>query len=226
MKRVRVSLGVLLAVGVLAGAVLAGGLTPAFYPAGDRMVAILTNEVGAPVTGLHIEFDREVTIVNKIEFGGYLPALTPLSGTSFDFNGGSLVAGGDVELDWQPMDAVPTLILWMDGARAVGAPYVTSVEKLGWLLGVGIIYLRESNPALLAAAFQEFFALNAEFFGQVSLTLGMNIADAVTPVIMTAPAEGIQNFFNTLVGMLGVTSLDELMTGSVNMSPLLKLLGL
>ena len=46
------------------------------------------------------------------------------------------------------------------------------------------------------------------------------------PIIMSSPAEGIENFFNTVIGMLGVTSLDDLLNGPVDFSALLALAGL
>ncbi len=210
----------------LSAAVLAGGVEVAFYGAGTTTVGMFTNTVGAAVTGLHIEFDQEVTIANKVEFGGYLPALTPLTGDTFDFAGGELVADGAVELDWEPADAQPTLIMWMSGERPVGTPYFTTLDKLGFLLGQGIVHVREANPELLAATLEQFFAANAEFFAMLEESLGMSLQESLMPIIMTAPAEGIENFFNTLVGMLGVTTLDELLQGDVDLSALLALLGL
>lgn len=210
----------------LAGTVLAGGVDVAFYEAGTRTVGMFTNTVGAAVTGLHIEFDREVTIVNKVEIGGYLPAIGELVGTTFDFAGGELVASGTVELDWEPAEATPILVQWVSGSTPIGAPYFTSLEVLGRLLGEGIVKLREENPELLTATFDQFFAANAEFFAMLSESLGISLEESLLPVIMAAPAEGIANFFNTLVGMLGVTTLDELLQGDVDLSALLGLLGL
>jgi hypothetical protein len=167
-----------------------------------------------------------VTIVNKIEFGGYLPLLGEMTGTSFDFAGGELVAGGTIELDWEPAEATPVLIQWISGTSPIGAPYFTTVEVMGRLLGEGIVAARENDPARLQAAFAQFFADNAEFFVSVSESLGMSLADSLMPIIMTAPAEGIANFFNTLVGMLGATSLEEVTQGSVNFAALFALLGI
>jgi hypothetical protein len=208
------------------GAGLAKGVEVSFYAAGDATVGMFANAAGTAVTGLHIEFDREVTITNKVEFGGYLPALGAATGATFDFNGGSLVANGGVELDWKPAEARPTLFMWMNVDRPVGTPYFTTIDKLGWLLAEGIVHLREANPAALQAALAQFFADNGEFFGMLSASLGMNLQETLLPVIMTAPAEGIQNFFNTMIGMLGVTDLQGLLTSQVNLSALLTLLGL
>ena len=196
------------------------------YVAGDTAVWFFNNTIGAPVTGLHIEFDQEVTIVNKVEVGGYLIALGPATGTVFDFAGGELVAEGTVQLDWQPADAVPTFVMWLSGERAVGKPYFTTIAKLGYLFGQGIAHAREADPAGLAAAFAQFFADNEAYFIGLSESLGMSIQDSLMPIILSAPAEGIENFFNTIVGMLGVTSLDTLLEGAVNWGSLLALLGL
>jgi len=215
-----------LCVVALSAASLAGGVDVAFYGAGAYTVGMFTNTVGSAVTGLHIEFDQEVTIVNKVEIGGYLPAIGGLTGSAFDFAGGELVAGGVVELDWEPVDAQPTLIMWLSGERATGTPYFTTLDKLGYLLGQGIVQLREASPELLAATMEQFFAANEEFFKMLEQSLGMSLQESLMPVILTAPAEGIENFFNTLVGMLGVTTLDELLQGQVDLSALLALLGL
>ncbi len=91
---------------------LASGVEVTFFYAGETTIGMFTNVGGAAVTGLHIEFDREVTIVNKIEFGGYLPATEELTGTFFDFAEGELAAGGMVELDWKPAEAMPILVQW------------------------------------------------------------------------------------------------------------------
>ena len=210
----------------LSAASLAGGVEVAFYGAGTFTVGLFTNTVGSAVTGLHIEFDQEVTIVNKVEIGGYLPVIGGLAGSAFDFAGGELVAGGVVELDWEPADAQPTLIMWLSGERATGTPYFTTLDKLGFLLGQGIVHLREANPELLAATMGQFFLANAEFFAMLEESLGMSLQESLMPVILTAPAEGIENFFNTLVGMLGVTTLEGLLQGDVDLSALLALLGL
>jgi len=211
---------------VLSATAFAGGVEIATYEASGATAGLITNTVGEAVTGLHIEFDQEVTIVNKIEFGGYLPLLGEMTGTSFDFAGGELVAGGMIELDWEPAEATPVLIQWISGISPIGAPYFTTVEVMGRLLGAGIVAARENDPARLQAAFAQFFVDNAEFFVSVSESLGMSLADSLMPIIMTAPAEGIANFFNTLVGMLGATSLEDVTQGSVNFAALFALLGI
>jgi FMN-dependent NADH-azoreductase len=54
----------------------------------------------------------------------------------------------------------------------------------------------------------------------------MSLADSLMPIIMASPAEGIENFFNTIMGMLGVTALTEVTAGSVNFGALFALLGI
>jgi hypothetical protein len=196
------------------------------YVVGNTAAWEISNVTGGAVTGIHLEFSQEVTITSKLEFGGYLPALGPATGTTFDFNGGSLVAGGTVILEWEPASAQPTFIIWMNGAQPAGKPYFTTLDKLGYLFGQGIVYLRQTNPAALQAAFAQFFADNGAYFVLLSQSLGMSLQDSLLPIIMSAPAEGIQNFFNTIVGMLGVTSLQDLVGGSVNFGALFQALGL
>ena len=196
------------------------------YVVGDTAAWVFNNLTGVDVTGIHVEFDRAVTMTYRLEIGGYLPALGPATGTTFNYNGGSLVSGGCLILQWQPADAQPTLVMWMNGAHPVGKPYFTTIDRLGYLFGQGIVYLRQANPAALQAAFGQFFADNAAYFTQLSQTLGMSLQDSLLPIIMSAPAEGIQNFFNTIVGMLGVTDLQGLLGGSVDFSSLMTALGL
>ncbi|MDD5646108.1 MAG: hypothetical protein PHW86_02935, partial [Candidatus Bipolaricaulis sp.] len=196
MVRAKKSVGLVFVVAVLALGLGSTAYAVDFdaYVVGDVAAWMLNNDTGAAVTGIHIEFDQEVTITGKVEIGGLLPALGGPTGTAFDFNGGSLVAGGTLILEWQPADAKPTYILWMNGERAAGKPYFTSVAQLGFLFGQGIVHLREANPEALAAAFAQFFADNAEYLTQVSQSLGMSLQDSLMPIIMSAPAEGIQNF--------------------------------
>lgn len=196
------------------------------YVVGDTAACVFNNLTGTNVTGIHIEFPQEVTITYKLEIGGYIPALGGATGTTFDFNGGSLVPQGSFIIEWQPTDVQPTLAMWMNGERPVGKPYFTTVEKLGYLFGQGIVHLRRADPAALNAAFAEFFADNVAYFEQLSLALGMSLQDSLLPIIMSAPAEGIQNFFGTIVGMLGVTDLEGLLGGGVDFSSLLTALGL
>jgi len=195
------------------------------YVVGDTAVWMFANNTGMDVTGIKIEFDQEVTIVNKIEFGGALLPLGELTGTSFTLVG-SLVKYGVLELDWQPANAVPSLAVWLYGEQVVGQPFFTTIDKLGYLFGQGIVYARENNPEGLIAAFDQFFADNAAYLAGVSESLGMDLAGSLMPVIMASPAEGIENFFNTIIGMLGVTDLSDVVAGDVNFGALFALLGL
>lgn len=200
-------------------------IVPLTNPDGDVALWLLNNTTGATVTGLQIEFDQAVTIVTSNAIGGNLVPAQGTTGSAFTFLG-ELVSRGTLPLEWQPAAAKPTFIMWLSGARAVGTPYFTTLEKLGYLFGQGIVYMRQANPAALNAAFAQFFADNAAYFTVLSQSLGMSLQDSLLPIIMSAPAEGIQNFFNTIVGMLGVTDLQSLVGGSVNFSSLFGLLGL
>ncbi len=194
-------------------------------PDGEVALWFLNNTTGGTITGLQIEFDQPVTIVSSNAVGGNLVPMQGTSGTAFTFLG-SLVNYGTLPLEWEPATANPTFILWLVGERAVGTPYFTTLDKLGYLFGVGIVHLREANPAALNAAFGQFFADNGAYFAELSQALGMSLQDSLLPIIMSAPAEGIQNFFSTIVGMLGVTDLQGLLGGGVNFSSLLTALGL
>ena len=201
------------------------------YPAGEKAVALVHSTLDTPVTGMHIEFDREVTVFNKVEIGGFLPLVSPSTGTAFDFAGGSLAEFGTVILEWEPADATPFLIQWISGADPIGEPYIVletylgslSLPEFGMRLAGGIVAAREQDPLALQAAFDAFFAANAAYFAGLEASLGMPLADSLMPVIVSSPAEGIVNFFVTLVGMLGVDSVGSLMTGDVNFMPLLAL---
>jgi len=195
------------------------------YVVGDTAVWLFNNTTGIDVTGLQLEFDEEVTIVNKIEFGGAMVALEGTTGTTFTFVG-DLVKYGTVQLDWQPVTAVPTFAVWLSGESMAGTPYFTTIAKLGYLFGQGIVAVREANPAALGAAFEQFFVDNAEYLGGLSASLGMDLQDSLMPIIMASPAEGIENFFNTIVGMLGVTDLAGVLEGGIDFSALFTLLGL
>lgn len=200
-------------------------IVPLTNPDGDVALWLLNNTTGATVTGLQIEFDQAVTIVTSTAIGGNLVPAQGTTGSAFTFVG-ELVSQGTLPLEWQPATAKPTFIVWLSGARAVGTPYFTTIEKLGYLFGQGIVYVRQANPAALNAAFAQFFADNAAYFTVLSQSLGMSLQDSLLPIIMSAPAEGIQNFFNTIVGMLGVTDLQSLVGGAVNFGALFALLGL
>jgi hypothetical protein len=212
-------------VAILPLAVWAQGTWIEGYVAGDTALAFFGNTTGMDVTGLQVEFDQAVTIVNKVELGGALMPVGEATGTAFTFVG-ALVKNGAVQLDWQPATAVPTFAIWLSGEQAVGTPYFTTIEKLGYLFGQGIVHLREADPAGLAAAFERFFTDNAEYLAGLSASLGMSLQDSLMPIIMASPAEGIENFFNTIVGMLGVTTLEGVLDAGIDFSALFEVLGL
>lgn len=203
------------------------------YDAGEHIIGVFQNLTGDNVTGLHLEFGlgTSVTIVEKLELGGFLMALSPDSGREFDFAGGTLVNFGEVLLEWDQPDAMPIFAQWLSGTEPIGDPYVIveawlptlSVEEFGSLLANAIVGAREANPAALMAAFDAFFAANEEYFAGLEATLGMPLAASLMPVIQTAPAEGIVNFFITLTNMLGVASVPELLQGDVDFMALLQL---
>jgi len=200
------------------------------YVAGDTAVWFFYNTTGETANILHLEFEQEVTISNKLEFGGELVPLGPLTGTTFDFLG-SLVKDGMVQIYVEPATAVPALAQWLKmdalgNTIPIGSPYFTSIAVLGRLFGIGIVAVREANPDALLAAFAQFFADNAAYLEGLSASLGMSLADSLMPIIMASPAEGIENFFNTIMGMLGVTDLAEVVTGSVNWGALFAVLGM
>jgi len=195
------------------------------YVAGDTAVWFFNNETGMDVTGLMIEFDQEVTIVNKLEFGGSLMVAGESTGAAFALVG-DIVKYGAVQLDWQPANAVPTYAIWLNGEQPVGTPHFTTIAKLGYLFGQGIAHLRDTDPAALQAAFGQFFLDNEEYLAGLAESLGMNLADSLMPIIMSSPAEGIENFFNTIVGMLGVTDLAGVLEGGMDFSALFGALGL
>jgi hypothetical protein len=223
-KRLFAVLAVVVAVSVSAMAAV-DYIVPLTNPDGDVALWLLNNTTGGPVTGLQIEFSQPVNIISSNAIGGNLVPLQGKSGAAFTFVG-DLVSYGTLPLEWEPVTAQPTFIVWLAGSRAMGTPYFTTIEKLGYLFGAGIVYMRQADPAALQAAFAQFFADNGAYFVQLSQALGMSLQDSLLPIIMSAPAEGIENFFNTIVGMLGVTDLQSLVGGSVNFGALFQLLGL
>lgn len=200
------------------------------YGAGDAAVWFFNNTTGETANILHLEFEQEVTISNMLAIGGNLVPMGPLTGTVFDF-AGALTKGGTFQIYLEPATAVPALAQWLKMDEAgntipIGSPYFTSVAVLGRLFGIGIVAVREANPAALVAAFEQFFADNAAYLAGLSESLGMSLADSLMPIIMESPAEGIENFFNTIMGMLGVTDLAAVVTGSVDWGALFAVLGM
>ncbi|MFC2083220.1 hypothetical protein ACFLSG_04195 [Candidatus Bipolaricaulota bacterium] len=199
------------------------------YVAGGTGVWLFNNTTGATANVLHLEFEEEVTLTNYVAFGGAMVPLGPLTGTTFDF-AGSLVKYGSMQI-YLPAGVVPALaqLLAMDelgNATPLGPPFFTSIAVLGRLFGVGIVAVREANPAALLAGFEKFFTDNAAYLEGLSASIGINLADSLMPIIMASPAEGIENFFNTIMGMLGITSLTEVVGGDVDWSALFTMLGM
>jgi hypothetical protein len=200
------------------------------YVVGGTAVWLFNNTAGETANILHLEFEEEVTLSTTLAIGGQLVPMGPLTGTVFDF-AGSLMKGGTLQVYIEPVTAIPALAQWlkMDAAGntiPIGSPFFTSLTVLGRLFGIGIVALREANPAALAGAFEQFFTDNAAYLAGLSESLGMSLADSLMPIIMASPAEGIENFFNTIMGMLGVTSLADAVTGSVDWSALFAALGM
>ena len=200
------------------------------YVGGDTAVWLFNNITGETANILHLEFEQEVTLSSTLAIGGQLVPMGPLTGTVFDF-AGSLAKGGTLQIYIDPAVAVPALAQWLKmdalgNTIPIGSPYFTSLSVLGRLFGIGIVALREANPAALGAAFAQFFADNEAYLAGLSASLGMSLADSLMPIIMASPAEGIENFFNTIMGMLGVTSLADAVTGSVDWSALFTALGM
>jgi len=183
------------------------------------------NQSGYTANVLHLEFEQEVTITYYIAVGGTLMPLAGATGTTIDLIG-ELGNYGEIYTIWEPATAYPVYAQWLAGETPVGSPHIGSLPVLGRLFGQGIAAVREANPAALTAAFDQFFADNGEYLAGLSESLGMDLAAQLLPVIMAAPAEGIENFFNTILGMLGATSLEEVVGGGIDFSSLFALLGM
>ena len=199
------------------------------HAAGDTAVWFFNNTTGETANILHLEFEQEVTITNYIAIGGGMVCMGPLTGTTFDF-AGQLVKYGTLQVDL-PLGAVPALAQLLKMGEVantipLGSPFFTSLTVLGRLFGIGIVALRESNPVALGAAFEQFFTDNAAYLAGLSESLGMSLADSLMPIIMASPADGITNFFNTIMGMLGLTELSAVVTGDVDWSALFIALGM
>jgi len=215
---------------------LAVGAWTEVYPSFGNNTAdwFFRNTTGVTVNVLRVEFEQEVTLEYAAIIGGDLERggmelMGPLTGRSFDFVG-ALVTHGAIQINI-PLGVQPALAQWikmdaMGNMMPVGAPFFTSVAVLGRLFGQGIVAAREANPEGLRAAFNEFFEANAEYLAEASQSIGVSLVDSLMPIIMASPAEGIENFFNTIMGMLGVTSLSEVTEGPVDFSALFALLGM
>lgn len=198
------------------------GLT--FYKSDGKGIGMFSNTVGTVATGLHVEFDRQVTITHKTEFGGYLPAQSEKTAWAFDFVEGTLVAGGTVELDWTPAEARPILIQWLSGSELVGDPYLALPQEMGRMLSEGIAEARKENPELVTAALARFFGDNTEFLAALNASLGVSLQEWLPPLLMAASPAGIENFFNALIETLGVRSLEMLRDGEADLSALFSVL--
>jgi hypothetical protein len=184
-----------------------------------------TNTSGATADVLHLEFEEEVTLTYSIAIGGIPVLMGEATGMTFDFVG-AMISNAEIYTIWEPVTAVPVFGQWLAGGAPAGSPHIGSIAVLGRLFGQGIVAVREANPAALGAAFEQFFADNAEYFAVLVASIGIDLQSQLMPIIMTAPAEGIENFFGTIVGMLGVSSLGEVLGGDVNFGALFALLGL
>ena len=228
MKNLLLVLGLVVSLSLVASAdVVAPWID--MHIAGGTAVWFFNNTTGETANILHLEFEQEVTITNYIAVGGGVVPMGSLTGATFDF-AGEVIKNGTLQIDL-PLGAVPALAQWLKmdevgNTIPIGPPFFTSLAVLGRLFGVGIVAVREANPAALAAAFDQFFADNAAYLAGLSESLGMSLADSLMPIIMASPAEGIENFFNTIMGMLGLTELSAVVTGDVDWSALFAVLGM
>jgi|GEM_PF-376105 len=194
------------------------------YGGATAHVAFL-NTTGATADVLHLEFEEEVTLTYFIAIGGIPVLVGEATGLVFDF-AGAMVANAEIYTIWEPVTAFPVFGQWLAGGAPAGPPFIGSLTVLGRLFGEGIVAAREANPAALGTAFEQFFTDNAAYFADLVASIGIDLQSQLLPIIMTAPAEGIANFFGTIIGMLGATSLEEVLGGDVNFGALLALLGL
>jgi len=204
-----------------------GWVIPYTSPVGTEALVSFANTSGVNLNVLHLEFDQEVTVTYYTAVGGGMMLLGEATGTVLDF-AGEIIPYGELFVTWEPVTAFPVFGQWLAGEvpAPVGSPFIGSIAVLGRLFGQGIVAARETAPDALLAAFQVFFMDNAEYLASLSESLGMSLQDSLMPIIMGAPAEGIENFFNTIVGMLGVGSVEEVVGGSLDFSALFALLGL
>lgn len=106
-----------------------GGLDVVMYQSGDIGGALLTNLVSCGMTGIHVEFDQPVTLVSKLEIGGYLPTVVSAAATAFDLGGGSLTSGGTLDLGWSPASATLVLVRGTWPCVSWPADWVFDVEE-------------------------------------------------------------------------------------------------
>ena len=192
---------------------------------GDAAHVSFTNLTGTAVDVLHLEFEEEVTLTYFLAIGGVPVLAGEATGVELNFVG-ALIPYAEIYMVWEPITAFPVFAQWLAVGAPAGSPFIGSLTVLGRLFGQGIVAVREANPAALAAAFEQFFTDNGEYFAGLAASIGIDLQSQLMPIILTAPAEGIANFFGTIVGMLGATSLEEVVGGSVDFAALFALLGL
>jgi hypothetical protein len=213
----------LLAVVLASTLALAQGVQVKMFTVGNRAIGFFTNLTGAAVTGFHIEFDQPVTLLYKVEAGGFVQNVTgETEGIAFDF-AGQLVSYATVELDWQPASAKVALFQWVADGQPAGAPYYTTLSAFLKVLVGGLVALREQAPEQFGSLLESFFAANPD--------LGAALAEAGIPAemliasLMTAPPEGIMNLLLTLVEGFGIQTLEDFLA-VIDLSLLLEALGL
>ena len=192
---------------------------------GDAAHVSFVNMTGTTTDVLHLEFEEEVTLTYSLAIGGVPILVSETTGTVLNF-AGAMIPSAEIYLVWEPITAFPVFAQWLTGGAPAGPPFINSLTVLGRLFGEGIVAAREANPAALGAAFEQFFTDNAASFADLVASIGIDLQSQLMPIILTAPAEGIANFFGTIIGMLGATSLEEVVGGGVNFGSLFALLGL
>lgn len=219
-KKCMLFIGVVLA---LAGLALGQGIETRNFVVGTQSIWWFANVTGQTVTTLQIAFDQPVKLLGKVEVFGGMKNITGMdTGTEFLFHG-TLANHGFIELRWEPVEAQPTLVMWLVGERPAGVPYFTTVPALIKVLSGGLAALRDADPAGFTSLLQTFFRTNptlADSLGQLGLT-----PELITGMLMAAPVEGIENLLLTLVGAFGLDTLDEFM-GALDWSLILGALGL
>lgn len=170
-------------------------------------VVWLANNTGQPVSALRIAFDQHVRLLGKLEFGGLFVDVTGAKeGTDFSFVG-NLVPAGVVELRWQPIEAVPVLVVWAREGRVVGKPYFATLDVLFAFLAEGVVRVREASPETFAEAIKAWFTVNAQL---ETIVEGLGFAaEEVIALLSQATVEELVNLFRTLAEMLGLSSVES-----------------
>ncbi|HEU68753.1 MAG TPA: hypothetical protein ENN53_06045 [Candidatus Acetothermia bacterium] len=207
----------------MAGLALGEGIAMRLFTVGNRTIGWFANGTGQAVTGLQIGFDRPVALVGKLEIGGGFQNVTGTDTAAEFLFQGSLAKMGFVELSWEPVEAKPILVMWLVGERPVGRPYFGTVPVLVKLLSSGLAQMRDANPEAFTTLLATFFTVNptlADSLARLGLT-----PQALTGMLMVAPAEGIENLLLTLVSSFGLTTLEDFM-GALDWSLIFEALGL